>query len=79
MKNYDLFAAAMMQLGLIGIWNQRPLFNGDEIKMSVLPNIPKGPVFRDVMVAQTQWMTSHPGGSREKLAEHLKHIFPEFL
>eukprot|EP00571_Detonula_confervacea_P007825 CAMPEP_0172326938 /NCGR_PEP_ID=MMETSP1058-20130122/58057_1 /TAXON_ID=83371 /ORGANISM="Detonula confervacea, Strain CCMP 353" /LENGTH=844 /DNA_ID=CAMNT_0013043845 /DNA_START=142 /DNA_END=2676 /DNA_ORIENTATION=+ len=78
-KNYNVFAAAMMQLGLIGIWNQHPLLNGDEIKNSILPNIPKGPVFRDVMDAQTQWMTSHPGGRREKLVEHLQIVFPEFV
>lgn len=79
MKNYDIFAAAMMQLGLIGIWNQQPLLNGVDIKNSILPNIPKGPEFRDVMDAQTHWMTCHPGGKREKLAEHLRCTFPEFL
>lgn len=78
-KNYDIFAAAMMQLGLIGIWNQQPLLNGNEIKKSVLPQIPSGPVFRDVMDVQILWMTSHPGGSREKLVEHLRQVFQEYV
>ena len=68
----------MMNLGLIGIWNQTPLFNGEEIKNIVLPNIPKGPALRDVMEAQTWWMTSHPGGSREKLVEFLRGEFKEY-
>jgi hypothetical protein len=67
----------MMNLGLIGIWNQQPLLNGEDIQ-SVLPRIPKGPAFRDVMDAQTSWMTTHPGGSREKVVEHLQHMFEEY-
>ena len=79
LQKYDVFAASIMNLGLIGIWNQQPLLNGEEIKESILPRIPKGPAFRDVMDAQTAWMTSHPGGSREKLVEHLKNLFEKFV
>lgn len=78
LQKYDAFAAAMMNLGLIGIWNQQPLVNGEEIKKSILPNIQRGPAFRDVMDEQTDWMTSHPGGSREKLVEHLQSVFQEY-
>lgn len=78
LRKYDVFAAAMMQLGLVGIWNQEPMLNGDEIKKNILPNIPVGPIFRDVMDAQTQWIITHPGGSSEKLTEHLKSLFPDF-
>jgi len=77
-EKYDAFAAAMMHLGLIGIWNQHPLVNGEEIKKSILPKIPVGPAFRDVMDEQAAWMTTHPGGSREKLVEHLKRLFSEY-
>mmetsp|Transcript_5862 Transcript_5862/g.12017 ORF Transcript_5862/g.12017 Transcript_5862/m.12017 type:complete len:884 (+) Transcript_5862:335-2986(+) len=78
LANYDAFAAAIMQLGLIGIWNQEPLVNGDEIKKSVLPNIPKGPVFREVMDKQTEWMITHPGGTKENLVNHLREEFPDY-
>ena len=77
-NKYDVFAAAMMQLGLIGIWTQHPLVNGGEIKNSILTRIPEGPVFRDVMYEQTEWMTTHPGGSKEGLIEHLRATFPAF-
>ena len=79
LNNYDSFAAAIMHLGLIGIWNQQPLVNGDEIKKSILPNIPKGPIFRDVMELQIEWMTSHPGGSRENLVEHLRSVYQDYV
>jgi hypothetical protein len=70
----------MMQLGLIGIWNQRPLLNGAEIiDGTVLPNVPRGPMFRRVMEEQRTWMTSHPGGGRGTLADHLRSMFPEFI
>jgi hypothetical protein len=78
-NSYNEYAAAMMQLGLIGIWNQRPLLNGAEItEDGVLPNVPRGPDFRRVMAEQTTWMMSHPGGGRGALAEYLRSVFPEF-
>eukprot|EP00584_Thalassiosira_punctigera_P000529 CAMPEP_0172527070 /NCGR_PEP_ID=MMETSP1067-20121228/1847_1 /TAXON_ID=265564 ORGANISM="Thalassiosira punctigera, Strain Tpunct2005C2" /NCGR_SAMPLE_ID=MMETSP1067 /ASSEMBLY_ACC=CAM_ASM_000444 /LENGTH=706 /DNA_ID=CAMNT_0013310735 /DNA_START=177 /DNA_END=2297 /DNA_ORIENTATION=+ len=79
MKKYDLIAAAMLQMGLIGIWKQRPLLDGGEIKSeSVLPNLPHGPEFRSIMDAQMQWMITHPGGSRESLVKYLNEEFPNY-
>ena len=66
-ERYDAFAAALQQLGLIGIWSQKPLVNGGEMKQ-VLPNIPQGPGFREVMDEQDNWMTTHPGAGVEALA-----------
>jgi hypothetical protein len=60
-ENYNDFAVAMMQLGLIGIRNQRPLHDEGEIAgdATVLPNVPRGPEFRRIMEAQTRWLKSH--------------------
>ena len=81
LKRYDLFAAAMLQMGLIGIWKQHPMLDGSEIKgdSSILPNLPNGPEFRTIMNAQMQWMITHPGGSREALVEHLREEFPSYV
>ena len=78
-EQYDAFAASFLQLGLMGIWSQKPLIDGGEMKKDVLPGIPKGPVFRDVMDAQIDWMTLHPGGSKEFLVKHLAQTFPDFV
>lgn len=84
LKKYDVFAAAMLQLGLIGIWKQNPILDGGEIKAGgektdpILPNLPNGPEFRSVMDAQIQWMITHPGGSREALVEHIREEFPAY-
>jgi hypothetical protein len=77
-ERFDIFATALQQLSLIGIWNLKPLMDGGEIK-KLLPNIPKGPVFREVMDEQQSWMITHPCGSRVALEEHLKTTFPDFL
>lgn len=79
-QKYDSFVASILQLGLIGIWSQEPLIDGREITVEgVLPNTPRGPVFREIMDEQVRWMTTHPGGKKEHLISHLRKVFPEFV
>jgi hypothetical protein len=75
---YDAFALALQKLGLIGIWDRKVLLDGEEIKHAILPNIPPGPVFREVMDEQEDWMTAHPDGAKEALSKHLRQAFSEF-
>lgn len=76
-ERYDVFAAALQQIGLIGIWHEKPVANGEVIR-KILPRIPTGPGFREVMDEQTDWMVSHPGAGVDALANHLKNVFPEY-
>jgi hypothetical protein len=76
-ERYDAFAAAMQRIGLIGIWGEKPLLSGNEVK-EVLPRIPKGPAFRDVMEEQENWMVLHPGASAHFLVKNLSETFPEY-
>lgn len=76
-ERYDAFATAMQRIGVIGIWDEKPLLDGKEVKM-VLPGIPVGPTFREVMEEQENWMIQHPGASADFLAKHLSDRFPEF-
>lgn len=76
-ESFDAFAAALQQLGLIGIWHQEPLLDGEAMK-KLLPRIPRGPAFRDVMDEQSTWMISHPGASASDLESHLIVSFPDF-
>jgi len=79
-SKYDSFAATLLQLGLIGIWSQLPLIDGREmLHEGVLPQTPRGPVFREIMDEQTSWITTHPGGTKECLIKHLREVFPEFV
>jgi tRNA nucleotidyltransferase/poly(A) polymerase len=75
---YDAFALALQKLGLIGIWDRKPLLDGEEIKHAILPNLPRGPIFREVMDEQEDWMTAHPDGAKEALSKHLGEEFSEF-
>lgn len=77
MERYDAFAAALQQIGLIGSWNEKPVADGDSVS-KILPRIPKGPAFRDVMDEQQNWMVTHPGADVESLAVHLQTIFPAY-
>ncbi|KAL3945329.1 MAG: hypothetical protein SGBAC_000605 [Bacillariaceae sp.] len=75
---YDSFATAMQRIGVVGIWEEKPLLGGNEIK-KILPGIPKGPAFRDVMDEQEQWMVLHPGASAEVLTDHILKSFPDYI
>mmetsp|Transcript_20091 Transcript_20091/g.42033 ORF Transcript_20091/g.42033 Transcript_20091/m.42033 type:complete len:895 (-) Transcript_20091:240-2924(-) len=78
-EKYDIFAAALLRLGLIGCWDMKPLLDGGAIKQGgILPLIPKGPAFRDVMEEQSDWMAMHPGADAAALESHLKQMFPDF-
>ena len=76
-ERYDAFATAMQKIGLVGIWEEKPLLSGLEIQ-EVLPRIPKGPAFREVMEEQDHWMTIHPGASTDFLVKHLAEKFPDY-
>jgi len=77
-ERYDGFATAMQRIGLVGIWGQKPLLDGGEVK-KVLPNIPHGPVFRDIMDEQEKWSTLHPYAGADILARHLANTFPDYV
>lgn len=77
-ERYDSFATAMQRIGVVGIWGQKPLMDGGEVK-KVLPNIPQGPVFRDIMEEQENWMTLHPCAGPDILARHLEQTFPDYI
>jgi tRNA nucleotidyltransferase/poly(A) polymerase len=76
-ERYDAFATAMQRLGLVGIWGEKPLMDGGSIKQ-ILPQIPTGPAFRDVMEEQERWMTVHPCAGVDFLAKHLTDTFPGY-
>jgi hypothetical protein len=77
MERFDTFAAALQQIGLIGIWNEKPMADGEAV-LKILPGIPKGPAFRHVMDEQLNWMTTHPGANIESLTKHLQTVFASY-
>lgn len=79
LAQYDAFAASLIQLGLIGIWRRKPLINGDEMKKDhVLPGIPRGEIFREIMFEQNRWMTINPGVGKKSLIRHMRETYPYF-
>ena len=78
MERFDTFAAALQQIGLIGIWDEKPIADGDTIMKHILPGLPKGPMFRDVMDEQWNWMMQHPGANLDSLTKHLQNVFAPY-
>jgi len=76
-ERFDAFATALQQVGLIGIWDEKPLLDGGAVKQ-VLPKIPRGPAFRDVMDEQRSYMAAHPGANMESVIRHLRTVFVEY-
>jgi tRNA nucleotidyltransferase/poly(A) polymerase len=79
LERFDSFAAALQQIGLIGIWDEKPIADGDTIIKQILPGLPKGPKFRDVMDEQWNWMMKHPGSNIKALTSHLQIVFAPFV
>jgi len=78
-SQYDALAVSIIELGLVGIQDEKPLINGDDMKgKTILPKLPYGPVFRDVMNEQIKWMRTHPCGGRRGLIKHLRNSFPQY-
>ena len=74
MERFDTFATALQQIGLIGLWNEKPMADGETV-IQILPGLPKGPAFREVMDEQLHWMITHPGANMEALTKHLQAKF----
>ena len=78
LERFDVFAAALQNVGLIGNWDeQKPLLDGKKIQ-DVLPSLPNGPAFRAVMDEQVKWMTMNPCCSSDILVRHVQNTFPTY-
>ena len=78
-SQYNAFGLSIMQLNLIGIWNMKPLIDGDELTKSVLVNLPRGPLFRDVLDLQWEYMVQHPGCNAEMVKQYLQNEFEKYV
>ncbi|CAB1119411.1 unnamed protein product [Ectocarpus sp. CCAP 1310/34] len=74
---YMSMAREIESMGLEGVWDLKPMFNGGEVK-SILPKIPRGPVFSKVMDDQIKWMIANPEGTKEEALEYIKARYERF-
>lgn len=78
-SQYNAFGLSIMQLNLIGIWNMKPIIDGDELKKSVLTELPRGPLFRNVLDRQWEYMVQHPGCNADMVHKYLQNEFKEYV
>jgi hypothetical protein len=74
---YVSLAKSIKVMGLIGIWELKPLLSGIDV-LRLLPSLPKGPIFRDVMEDQISWMIMHPDLGPERIKGFLLEKYAEF-
>ncbi|CBJ26899.1 conserved unknown protein [Ectocarpus siliculosus] len=74
---YMSMAREIESMGLEGVWDLKPMFNGGEVK-KILPEIPRGPVFSKVMDDQIKWMIANPEGTKEEGLEYIKARYERF-
>lgn len=81
---------AIESMGLEGVWDLKPMFHGGEVK-KILPNLPVGPIFSDVMdvsellrvlsperskmVLRVTCCTKTPAGHKELLHSRLNKTY----
>ncbi len=66
------------EVGLDEVWAKSPPFDGEGLRR-ILPNIPNGPPFRQVMDEQVQVWLREPEISEEEMGTRLVAAFPLFL
>ncbi|CAM9285362.1 unnamed protein product [Ectocarpus fasciculatus] len=74
---YMSMAREIESMGLEGVWDLKPMFNGGDVK-KILPGIPRGPVFSKVMDDQIKWMIANPEGTEEEGLEYIKARYERF-
>ncbi|CEM20320.1 unnamed protein product [Vitrella brassicaformis CCMP3155] len=76
-SSYRAVKEAVEWFGLDGVWDKGPPLDGNAVK-SVLPKLPKGPKFKEVMDEQVVWMLGHPEGTADECRAFIKERFADF-
>lgn len=74
---YLALGRAVESMGLVGCWEMKPLLDGSDA-LTLLPHLPRGPAFKEVMDEQIRWMLEHQGGRESDLRSHLLGRFQAY-
>jgi hypothetical protein len=75
---YAAFERTIEEMGLEGVWDLKPLIDGRRL-VSLLPNLPRGPLYRNIMDDQIEHMIKHPGISVEALEDWVRTMYKQYL
>lgn len=76
-KTYDDFQQKVESLGLEGVWDVRPVVNGNEL-FKLLPSLKKGPMIGQIMKNQVDWMIQNPGRDKNDVIDWIKITYSEY-
>eukprot|EP00611_Tribonema_gayanum_P024905 TRINITY_DN5576_c0_g1_i1.p1 TRINITY_DN5576_c0_g1~~TRINITY_DN5576_c0_g1_i1.p1 ORF type:complete len:337 (-),score=162.36 TRINITY_DN5576_c0_g1_i1:237-1247(-) len=78
---YASMGRALEGMGLVGetpVWELKPAIDGVGIG-KLLPGLPKGPVFKEILDDQIEWILRNPYGSEGEVKEHVMHKYAQYL
>lgn len=75
---YKQFKAKIDQLDMDGVWDIKPVVNGNELS-KILPKMKRGPLIGRVMKEQVDWMVEHPGKAKEDVVDWIKTKFSDLV
>lgn len=69
---FDAVNTQLEELRLKGVWNLRPILNGDEVKKET--RIERGPMVGKAMQALIEWQLEHPDDTEQEAREWLRSL-----
>lgn len=75
-NTYDEFRASVEEMGLDGVWDVKPVVNGNEL-MKLLPGLKKGPGIGRIMGEQIDWMIENPKAGADGVKTWLVEKYSE--
>lgn len=77
-KTYQEFNKKVDNMGLDGVWDVRPVVNGNEL-FHLLPRLKKGPQVGIIMNDQREWMIENPGKGKDDVHDWIKTKYAEYV
>lgn len=77
MKKYMAFEEKVDSMGLDGVWDIRPMVNGNDLQ-KLLPNLQRGPLIGTIMNDQISWQMENPSKDDDDLKVWLKTKYAEY-
>ncbi|CBZ55424.1 hypothetical protein NCLIV_058470 [Neospora caninum Liverpool] len=78
LKTFAELKKKIVALGLADAHRQPPLCDGHRVK-TLLKNLPKGPLFKEILDEQIKWQLGHPAGTAAEYEEYLTGKYSAYV
>jgi tRNA nucleotidyltransferase/poly(A) polymerase len=74
---YAAFERKVEAMGLEGVWDLKPMVDGRELQ-SLLPKLPRGPLYREIMDGQLDHVIKYPNTSKDAMQDWIYSTYKQF-